>query len=606
MLTNQDETGEKEMKSIAGRIITALIAATVCVFFCHTGRVYAASVIDNGDFKYLISEETKTAEIISYGGKSLYVSVPVNIEDYTVVSVGAAAFRENNTLKELEIPETVKEIKDCAFENCKTLEKIQIPGSVLKIGNSAFSGCRGLTDISIDDGLAELGEYAFSECTSLEKLRLPNSLDSIGNYAFLNCTSLSDPGIPKALRYFGKYALENTKWMKAQKNEFVTVGDGILIKYIGDSEVKSVSDNIKVVGSYAFAGNRKIKQIMLPSSVNSIEISAFQDCTALENVYIPSSVENIGERAFSGCTSLKTVVFPNSINTIKNSVFRDSGLESFEVPTNVSNISESAFAGCLNLSNIKMGDNVKKIGENSFKNCNMLRRVVFPETLKEIDENAFDGCNSLTRVEFNGGTTLKSCAFNECRNLLAVVFYKNPAEIDDNAFSLTPRVVIYSDNNVYLQEYASRNGKQSDSIRNLPAYDENTELISEEDGEYEFSTGYALIGFPIIVIDLALVILTSIYILFIEPKHKRKYRRKQKTVKASVNYDEPVTYVKAPGRRKTKTAVDAAKRQENAIKRHRTENNTVKRYTENKNTVKPGDRNIKKGNTRTFERQNKH
>ncbi len=593
-----------------GKFIAVLTVSVMSVCFIHAPAVVAANVMDNGDFRYKLSDEDKTAEIISYEGKSLFVSVPDSVEGYTVVSIGTAAFRENETIKELEIPETIREIEDGAFQDCVTLKKVQIPGSVIRIGNFAFSGCEKLTDINIADGLTDLGNYAFSECTSLEKINLPNSLDSIGDYAFLNCTSLSSPGVPKALRSFGKYALENTKWMKAQKSDFVTIGDGILIKYTGDSEVKSVSDNVKVIGSYAFAGNSKIKQVMLPSSVNSIDTSAFEDCTALSNIYIPSSVAQIGERAFCGCTALKTVKFPNGINTIESSVFMDSGLESFETPPNVSSINESAFEGCAGLKNIKIGDGVKKICKNSFRNCG-LSRVVFPTTLKEIDENAFDGCGRLLRAEFNGETTLKAGAFNECSNLSAVVFYKNPPELEDSVFSLTPKAVIYSDNNVYLQEYASRNGKQIDSIRNLPPYDENAGLTTESEGSVEFSTGYTLIGFLIIVVDLALVILTSVYILFIEPKQKQKRRAKLAAKRAAVSKDdkEPVTYVKAPKR--TKERPDSVKRQGGSTKQQPNRNPQQKRPAHSPTMPKiqnnnPHDNNIRGGNTKTFERPGKH
>ena len=196
--------------------------------------------------------------------------------------------------------------------------------------------------------------------------------------------------------------------------------------------------------------------------------------------------------------------------------------------------------------------------------------------------------------------------FNECINLLAVVFYKNPPELEDNAFSLCENAVIYSDNNVYLQEYASRNGKQSESIRNLPTYDENTKLIEYGHGEFVFSAGYTYTGFFIVVIDLALVIFTSVYILVIEPKRKRRKRAKSAANKAKMELnDEPVTYVKAPSRRKIKNSKETTVHR--TVSEQKLHNKPSEKIHEQRTKkLNSKDTDIRNGNTKTFERPEKH
>lgn len=546
-------------------ILTAALTAGMLTFCIGSPlTVDAKTIIDNGDFRYKISDEDDTAEIISFRGQSLFLSLPSVVDEYTVTSVGPAAFRGNKTVKGLEFPSSIKKIDSCAFQGCTALEKIQIPGNISEIGDSAFSGCTSLTEVIVDDGLQTIGRYSFSDCTSLDNIRLPNSLDVIGDYAFINCTSLSSPEIPKSLRYFGGYALENTEWMNQQKSEFVVVGDGILIKYTGEDKVKSLDKSIKKIGSHAFAGNNNIEEIIIPSSVSIIDVSAFEDCESLKKMTIPTSVEKIGAKAFKDCISLKTLNLPNSINTLETSLFENSGLENIKLPVTIASINERCFLNCEKLKEIDFGTSLKTIKGFAFSKCSQLKRVVFPASVKEIEKNAFESCDGLVRAEFNGAIKLFSSSFNECPNLKAAVFYANPSELEDNSFNMTPKLVIYCDNNLYLQQYGESNGKPVDSVRNLPAYDPNESLDGTEDnGGSGFSLGYAFITILIILIDLGLVILTSIYLLFIEPKQRMKKRdkalaqaakiRREKAVQAAMNNSEgkPVVQPKNVTQQKT-------------------------------------------------------
>lgn len=517
------------MSNKALKLTAVITAAVLSVSFCAGQKANAKEFIDNGDFKYVVSDDGKTAELVQYSGSSLYIAVPPQVENYDVTSIGPAAFKDNTMIKELDVSNKVKYIDVGAFEGCTALSKIQIPGNVQNIGDSAFSGCTSLTDISIDDGVKEIGKYAFSECKSIVTVKLPNSLDTIGDYAFLNCTSLENPGIPKALRYFGGYALENTKWLNSQKEEFVTIGDGILVKYTGDSTIKSIPKKIKTVGSYAFAGNTKITEVMIPSTVSTIDNSAFEGCTSLNDIYIPDSVEKIGEKVFYGCTNLKSVDIPSGISVLNNYTFAQSGLEFVKISQNVAVINEGAFESCESLKTVEISNGVKKIGERAFKDCKSVKRFVFPMSVQEIEKNAFEGCTSLLRVEFNGDTELKNSSFSECPNLTAAVFYKNPKKLEDNAFNQVPELVIYSDNNMYLDEYARNNGKAGDNIKNLAVFDDSIQIESrdkEENSEQGFSSGYTFVTIMIIIIDLALVLLFGAYIIFIEPERSRKARQK--------------------------------------------------------------------------------
>lgn len=75
------------------------------------------------------------------------------------------------------------DIKDRQFEN-GAFEKVVILDGVKSIGRCAFDDCSNLTDIEIADSVTEIKEYAFWGCKSLEKLTMPAELKMIGNDAF--------------------------------------------------------------------------------------------------------------------------------------------------------------------------------------------------------------------------------------------------------------------------------------------------------------------------------------------------------------------------------------------------------------------------------------
>jgi hypothetical protein len=56
-------------------------------------------------------------------------------------------------------------------------------------------------------------------------------------------------------------------------------------------------------------------------SVESIEESAFENCTSLEGLSLPEGLKYIGPRAFKGCTSLEWVQIPGSVEYIDAEAF---------------------------------------------------------------------------------------------------------------------------------------------------------------------------------------------------------------------------------------------------------------------------------------------
>ena len=249
------------------------------------------------------------------GLTSVYIS---SIEAWCKISFGDSyanplyyaknLYLNNELVTELEIPNTVTEIKEHAFYNCSSLTSIIIPDSVTSIGSYAFRVCSSLTEIVIPDSVTSIGSYAFRGCSSLTSVVIPDSVTSIGSDAFSNCSGLTSIEIP---------------------------------------------DSVTSIGESAFSGCSALTSITIPDSVTSIGGYAFYNCSSLTSVIIPDSVTSIGSSAFRDCSSLTSVVIPDSVTSIGSSAFRDcSSLTSIEIPDGVTSIGSWAFYNCSSLTNV--------------------------------------------------------------------------------------------------------------------------------------------------------------------------------------------------------------------------------------------------------------
>lgn len=93
-------------------------------------------------------------------------------KDFTKAVVGLA-------VSEVSLPSTVKVIGNQSFRDNSTLKTINVPASVEEIEEGAFYGS-GLEEFNISgDNLKTIGQYAFARCYSLPSIRLGKAVESI-------------------------------------------------------------------------------------------------------------------------------------------------------------------------------------------------------------------------------------------------------------------------------------------------------------------------------------------------------------------------------------------------------------------------------------------
>ena len=99
--------------------------------------------------------------------------IPDHINGIPVLFIVENLFKDDNTLKTIELSKNLLKISDYAFNNCTSLEHIVVPDSVKSIGMEAFYGCSNLLTVDLGQGVSEVEAYAFWECKNLLSFKFP-------------------------------------------------------------------------------------------------------------------------------------------------------------------------------------------------------------------------------------------------------------------------------------------------------------------------------------------------------------------------------------------------------------------------------------------------
>ena len=86
---------------------------------------------------------------------------------------------------------------------------------------------------------------------------------------------------------------------------------------------------------------------------------------SIRKVIVKEGVTWLPDEAFKDCKNLKTVILPNSLKTIGISAFNNTAVKSIKLPKNLKVIKKWAFEGC-NIEKINIPKSVERIGVQAF------------------------------------------------------------------------------------------------------------------------------------------------------------------------------------------------------------------------------------------------
>lgn len=274
------------------RFIAAVFALTFVLCSCTNGANGTDEVTDTSSEVQTLSETTAADEkpvseqfkytvneygvyITGYIGGQTVVTIPTEIDGTKVYKVSDNAFR-GSRVEELIIPEGMTQIK--CIKGAYHLKKLVLPSTADTIDTLELASLPELDDIEVADG----GNLTASNGAlfSADGKTLVFAFDCSDDYA-----------VPEGTEEIGKFAFSHKKLRSV-----------------------SLPSTLRTIGQRAFEDCENLLKIEIPSSVTTIESSAFLN-SGLAEVKLNEGLKSIGDAAFSK-TDISEILLPQSIEEV--------------------------------------------------------------------------------------------------------------------------------------------------------------------------------------------------------------------------------------------------------------------------------------------------
>jgi hypothetical protein len=298
-----------------------------------------------------------------------------------------------------------------------------------------------------------------------------------------------------------QYALAS-KTLNPAKSNLTTIILPTSINAIGQSAFEncsglssiSIPPSVASIGNSAFFGCSSLASLELPPSLTSIEYNTLQGCASLTDILIPASVTSVGSGAFQDCTGLTTVTIPSSVTTIGSYAFAGcSSLASLELPPSLTSIEYSTLQGCSRLTDISIPSSVTFIGSNAFAGCSSLASLKLPPSLTSIESGLFADCAGLSEITLPPSvTSIGNSAFLRCGSLTSLELPASLTSIEYSTLQGCSRLTDISipSSVTFIGSNAFANCSSLASLKLPPS------LTSIESGTLEECTGLTEISIP--------------------------------------------------------------------------------------------------------------
>ena len=440
---------------------------------CITGHVRQNGYCDVCEDIELEMTLSASGEYYSVSGCGIFtgaeLEIPTTYKGKPVKEIDCGVFYRSDdcqrNLKKVTIPEGVTRIGFKAFANCRNLESVALPSSLEILENETFLNCTNLQSITVPAGVTEMGYGVFSGLQNAPVYCEAECVTENWSWAWVretpvvwdcNDNDVATDGNTYTTVNGVRYALQDGRAAVAvQQSGIITVEIAKEIVYKGTTfAVTHISDR-------AFS-NLNVIKVIVPDSIQSIGVGAFEGCNALtiycEKASAPSEwavdwcfdspvvwdYQN-NDVATDGCIYTERDGVRYALQDGRAAVVAQSkNIRTADIPSQISvrqltypvtMIAEKAFLDCDLLSSVKIPDSVKTIGAGAFQGCSRLESVNIPSGIKKIEQSTFEGCSLLQTVLFPSSVTeIDDRAFAMCLQLDNVVFPKSVKSIGDEAF----------------------------------------------------------------------------------------------------------------------------------------------------------------------------
>ncbi len=314
-----------------------------------------------------------------------------------------------------------------AFKENDHLRSLILPSSLKRVGGEAFSACRLMySTLEIPEGVTYIGgaAFAYNEYNGMT-LKLPNSLDSIEGGVLTMCPWDCEFNIPENLKYIGGtwYPSAGSPRLKGTFRvpsnlkvipEGAFCGMGSDGSFTGDIEIPQGIEEIGEAAFYGLSlknrvnmtlpqGLKRVNHISFAhvrfSSLNFnddlewIDQRGFMACSMPFQIELPKGLLYVGHEAFAGCGIEGELVIPESCLSIRGGAFSGNQISKLTLPSRLEYIEGGAFQGVGPITEITIPKFVDRIGGRAFASNDYLQTVIClnpePPTLEAND--VFEG-----------------------------------------------------------------------------------------------------------------------------------------------------------------------------------------------------------------------
>ena len=373
----------------------------------------------------------------------------INFKGFTNTLTGKATLYLNGEIiTDLEIPESVSEIKQYAFVSCSQLTSVTIPNSVTSIGRGAFVNCSGLTSIIIPNSVTSIGRTAFAMCSGLTSVTIGNSVTTLGSNIFQLCNNLSEiislnPEPPTSI----EPGSEAQVFTDANKEAMLRVPMGSEQAY---NESPVWSGFSEIVGFAVDASGITLDNSVLELTVGqNITLSATitPDNTTDKTVTWSSSAPTIASVDTNGKVTALAVGTATITATTSNGITATCTVTVVPQTGTIDGIDyEIVIGGGEDGKDIvkvtggktdpdgtlRIPDEIEidgkkypvtEIGDGAFKNRTDVRKLIIPATVVTVGNEAFSGCTNLVEVEAEDSEKLLDCGTDAFKDAPIATLY---------------------------------------------------------------------------------------------------------------------------------------------------------------------------------------
>lgn len=126
-----------------------------------------------------------------------------------------------------------------------------------KIEDWAFYREPLLRSYKWQEGITSIGRFAFAR-SGLDSIEIPEGVTTIEYSAFYHCDNLTRVSVPESVTSIEENAFAYTPWLQnwleggtEEEDDFLIVGDGILLAYRGEEKNPELPKNVKTIAAGA-------------------------------------------------------------------------------------------------------------------------------------------------------------------------------------------------------------------------------------------------------------------------------------------------------------------------------------------------------------------